>query len=165
MTIDALPNNAPPRGEVAVEAVLFDTFGTVCDFYLPMKRAFEDFAASRGLNCDAGQMAIEWRTAYLISTSTQAFEETEFLPLRAINRTNLLEVLSRHLAYEIDEAEVDALNATWEKLDPWPDAVEGLKRIRRRAIIAPTVTRDLADNALRRPDLKMLGRRSPRPRA
>ena len=145
MTIDSLPNHSTPRGEVAVEAVLFDTFGTVCDFYHPMKRAFERFATSKGLNCDAGQMAIEWRTAYLISTSTQAFEESEFLPLRLINRANLMEVLIKHLAVEIDEAEVDELNTTWEKLDPWPDAVEGLNRIRRRAIIAPLSNGNFAD--------------------
>jgi 2-haloacid dehalogenase len=145
VTIDSLPNNSPPRGEVAIEAVVFDTFGTVCDFYHPMKRAFERFAADKGVACDAGRMAIEWRTAYLISTATQAFEESEFLPLRVINRINLLEVLGKHLPLAVDEAEVDGLTSVWERLEPWPDAVAGLSRIRRKAIIAPLSNGNFSD--------------------
>lgn len=145
MSIEILPNKSPGRGEVAIEAVVFDTFGTVCDFYHPMKRALEAFASHRALPCDAGRMAIEWRTAYLISTFTQASEQSEFLPLKVINRSNLVEVLSRHFPVQVDETELDGLNAVWEKLDPWPDAVEGLKRIRRKAIIAPLSNGNFAD--------------------
>lgn len=135
--IDPLPSSSPARGEVRIEAVLFDTFGTVCDFYNPMRRAFEALASARGLKCDSGRLAIDWRTAYVISTFTQAVEESEFIPLREINRKNLEGLLTRHFAAPFSESEKDALNSVWERLDPWPDTVEGLRRIREFAVIAP----------------------------
>ena len=33
--------------------------------------------------------------------------------------------------------ELDTLNFAWRRLDPWPDSVPGLERLRRRFIIAP----------------------------
>ena len=34
-------------------------------------------------------------------------------------------------------AELDELNLAWHRLDPWPDAVPGLTRLKRRFIVAP----------------------------
>jgi 2-haloacid dehalogenase len=143
--IQALPNRSPPTGVVPVEAVLFDTFGTVCDFYHPMKRAFETLAAGKGVRCDAGRMAIAWRTAYLVSTVTQAVTESAFRPLREINRENLEQVLAEHFPLAAGAVEIDKLNTVWERLEPWPDAVEGLHAIRRLAIIAPLSNGNFAD--------------------
>ncbi len=143
--ITPLPSSSPDRGKVHIEAVLFDTFGTVCDFYHPMKRAFDALAAAKGVDCDGGRLAIDWRTAYVISTFSQAAQEDEFLPLRDINRRNLEKLLAERFPVAVSEAEIVALTATWERLDPWPDAVEGLQRIRQFAIIAPLSNGNFAD--------------------
>jgi 2-haloacid dehalogenase len=37
----------------------------------------------------------------------------------------------------LSEAETDALNRAWHRLRPWPDAVGGLTRLKKRFIIAP----------------------------
>ena len=37
----------------------------------------------------------------------------------------------------IPPSELEALNLAWRKLDPWPDSVSGLTRLKRRFIIAP----------------------------
>jgi 2-haloacid dehalogenase len=37
----------------------------------------------------------------------------------------------------LSEAEKDRLNKVWHRLDPWPDSVSGLTRLKRRFIIAP----------------------------
>ena len=79
--IEPLPNNSPRKGEITIEAVVFDTYGTVLDFYHPMRREFEALASRKGVECNAGRMAIEWRTAYVFSTVGQAFRESEFRPL------------------------------------------------------------------------------------
>ena len=90
----------------AIEAVVFDTYGTVCDFFRPMRSAIEGYARSRGVDCDPAQLAIEWRTAYLLTTYRQATTESEFIPLQQINRANLVEVLGRHLDIEPTAAEI-----------------------------------------------------------
>jgi len=143
--ITPLPNRSPRKGETRIEAVLFDTFGTVCDFYHPMKRAFEALARSMDVECDAGRMAIEWRTAYVISTFTQAVNESAFRPMRDINRENLVGVLERLFPMPLTASAINTLNRTWEQLDPWPDAVEGLHAIKKLAIIAPLSNGNFAD--------------------
>lgn len=131
--------NSPPQ------AVLFDTYGTVCDFYQPFKRAFESLAESKGVSIDAGRMAIAWRAAYLVSTSTQALEETAFLPLRDINRANLVALLAQDFPAPVTDADIDELVLAWERLEPWPDTVEGLHLIKQRAIIAPLSNGNFVD--------------------
>jgi 2-haloacid dehalogenase len=143
--IAPLPNRSPLRGAIRIEAVLFDTFGTVCDFYHPMKRAFEALAHGMGVECDAGRMAIEWRTAYIISTFNQAVSESEFRPLRDINRENLMTVVEKWFPESLPDSMINALNQVWEQLDPWPDAVAGLHAIRKHAIIAPLSNGNFAD--------------------
>ena len=145
MSIEPLADCSPARGEVPIEAVVFDTYGTVCDFYHPMRAAIARFADSQGLSCDAGQLAIEWRTAYLFSTFGQAIEESEFLPLQTINRKNLVAVLEKHFDQQFNAAQIDALNKVWQELKPWPDTIAGLTAIKQRAIIAPLFNGNFSD--------------------
>ena len=62
-----------------------------------------------------------------------------FARLDVLHRENLEAVLPE---FEIDPAsvppsELDALNLAWHRLDPWPDSVPGLTRLKRRFIVAP----------------------------
>jgi 2-haloalkanoic acid dehalogenase type II len=41
-------------------------------------------------------------------------------------------------------AKLDALNKAWHRLDPWPEAVAGLTRLKRRFIIAPLSNGNIA---------------------
>ena len=145
MMIEPLPGRSPEQGKIAIEAVVFDTFGTVCDFYHPMVSAFQTLALRKGASCDASRMAIAWRTAYVVSTFTQAAEESTFRPLREINRDNLAAIISRHFPTSLDTAELEELNRIWERLEPWPDTVAGLQGIRELAIIAPLSNGNFAD--------------------
>ena len=145
--IQPLPNRSPARGARKIQALVFDTFGTVVDFYHPMKRQFEAFAEASGVTCDAGKMAVDWRTAYIFSTFAQATEESEFRPLRDINRDNLATVMAAEFPAEVSAAELDELAGVWERLDPWPDAVDGLQRLKRCAIIAPLSNGNFSDMA------------------
>lgn len=139
------PNRSPSRGEVAIRAMVFDTYGTVVDFYGPMRREFQRLGADEGVSCDAGAMAIAWRTSYVFSTAAQAFEETEFRPLCEINRENLSSVVAQHFPLPVERRRLDELSTVWERLDPWPDAVAGLLRMKQRVIIAPLSNGNFAD--------------------
>jgi 2-haloacid dehalogenase len=62
-----------------------------------------------------------------------------FVRLDVLHRENLVSVLPD---FGIDparvpDAELDALNLAWHRLDPWPDVVSGLTRLKARFIIAP----------------------------
>ncbi len=69
-----------------------------------------------------------------------------FTRLDVLHRENLVALLPD---FGIDpagvpEAEIDALNLAWHRLDPWPDSVPGLTRLRRGFIVAPLSNGNIA---------------------
>jgi 2-haloacid dehalogenase len=48
-----------------------------------------------------------------------------------------LDDLNQQYDLQLSEAEADDLSRAWGRLEPWPDTVEGLTRLKRRFIIAP----------------------------
>jgi 2-haloacid dehalogenase len=53
-------------------------------------------------------------------------------------------LLERYRAEGLSEAEIDHLSRAWHRLDPWPDVVEGLTRLKRKYIIAPCSNGNIA---------------------
>jgi 2-haloacid dehalogenase len=59
-----------------------------------------------------------------------------FTRLDVLHRENLDALLAEH-GITADEAERDWLNRAWHRLDPWPDTIPGLIRLKARRFIAP----------------------------
>jgi 2-haloacid dehalogenase len=62
--------------------------------------------------------------------------ERPFVILEDLHRENLVEVLAEAQLGGLSEADIDALNLAWRRLDPWPDVLEGMGRLKRRFILA-----------------------------
>ena len=54
----------------------------------------------------------------------------------ALHRRELDVLLPRYGIGGLDEREIERFNRVWHRLDPWPDAVPGLTRLRRKYVIA-----------------------------
>src|SRR5262249_41688416 len=52
-----------------------------------------------------------------------------------LHRATLEVLLPKFGVSDLSEADKDHLNRAWHRLDPWPDAVAGLERLKRRYII------------------------------
>jgi 2-haloacid dehalogenase len=63
--------------------------------------------------------------------------EIPWTRLDDLHRASLEELLAEFGIEGLSGAEKDHFNRVWHRLDPWPDAVEGLTRLRQRYIIAP----------------------------
>lgn len=115
----------------------FDVFGTVVDWRNGVARAVEPFLRRHGLNVEPLDFADQWRALYQPSMHRVRSGERPFVTLDVLNRESLETVLARHGADfgAIGGAELDELNTAWEQLDPWPDAIEGLNRLKRRFAI------------------------------
>ncbi|MGY8712159.1 haloacid dehalogenase type II, partial [Bradyrhizobium sp. 18BD] len=55
-----------------------------------------------------------------------------FVRLDVLNRETLGALLDRHGVADADEADVARFALAWRRLDPWPDSVEGLTRLKAR---------------------------------
>ncbi|GAB14812.1 putative epoxide hydrolase [Arthrobacter globiformis NBRC 12137] len=124
----------------------FDVFGTVVDWRSGIARASEGFLSKHGLDVDPYDFADEWRALYEPSMQAVRAGERPWVPLTVLNRENLETVLSRHGAdfAGITNTELVDLNRGWERLDPWPDAVEGMRRLKKRFPIGPLSNGDIA---------------------
>ena len=122
-----------------VQALVFDVFGTVVDWRSGVARELAPFIARYAPSADPAAFADAWRRLYSPAMEEIRSGRRPFVRLDLLHRENLEAVLPE---FGIDLAavppsELDALNLAWRRLDPWPDTVPGLTRLKRRFIIAP----------------------------
>jgi 2-haloacid dehalogenase len=121
-----------------LKALLFDTFGTVVDWRNGITREAALFLARHGSEADAAEFADAWRSRYQPAMDEVRNGRRPFVPLDVLHRESLFTILP-DFGISLDQvaaAELDALNLAWHRLDPWPDSVEGLRRLKERFIIA-----------------------------
>ena len=133
-----------------VRAILFDVFGTVVDWRTCVARELAAFGARHGASRDWEAVADDWRGEYQPSMEEVRSGRRAWTILDALHRESLGRVLARHGIAGPSPGELDALTGAWHRLDPWPDAVAGLTRLRTRYTIGTlsngntTLLRDLA---------------------
>ncbi|MEF8843215.1 MAG: haloacid dehalogenase type II [Haloarculaceae archaeon] len=135
-----------------VDALLFDVFGTVVDWRSGVIRDGERLNEAEGLDVDWAAFADAWREEYRPSMDRVRRDEIPWRNLDALHRESLEELLDRFGVDGLTEEEVEHLNHVWHRLDPWPDAIPGLERLRPHYVIAPLSNgnvRLLADMAKR----------------
>jgi 2-haloacid dehalogenase len=125
---------------VPFRALLFDVFGTVVDWRRGVAREAAPSLSHHAAGAvDPLAFADAWRAAYQPSMEEVRSGRRPFVRLDVLHRENLESAL---IEFGIDYARIprsqlDDLNLAWHRLDPWPDVVEGLKRLKSGFIIAP----------------------------
>ena len=120
----------------AIKALTFDVFGTVVDWRGSIIREGMKFGTQHGMAVDWGAFADAWRAGYRPAMDRVRRGELPWTNLDALHRMRLEELLSQFGITGLSEADKDHLNRVWHRLDAWPDAVEGLTRLRRRFVLA-----------------------------
>jgi 2-haloacid dehalogenase len=126
-----------------VRAVLFDTFGTVMDWRTSILEDFRAFGQRHRLNVDWEALVDEWKTAYRPGMEAVRSGEWPWTRVDAIYRTKLDEILPNYGLGTLSESDRVHLNRAWHRLKPWPDSLEGLRRLKKKYIIAPLSNSDL----------------------
>lgn len=119
-----------------IKALVFDVFGTVVDWRSSVAREAEALGSSKNLQRDWGAFADDWRAQYQPAMEQVRSGQREWTTLDDLHRENLLTLLDQYGIDSLTDEEIDDLNRAWRRLDPWPDAVEGLTRLKSRYIIA-----------------------------
>ena len=119
-------------------AFIFDVFGTLVDWRSGVAAEAGRAFAERGIDVDPHAFADRWRSRYQPAMERVRSGGRGYVALDLLHRENLDETLAHfRLADRFDAAARDALNHAWEKLPPWPDAVDGLEALRPHALVAP----------------------------
>ncbi|WP_419907821.1 haloacid dehalogenase type II [Hoeflea sp.] len=123
----------------SVKAILFDTFGTIADWRGSIARMGAQLAQRKrieGVDWDA--FARAWRAGYVPGMARVRSGERPWMALDDIHRERLDEILEEfEIADSFSDAERAEMNLFWHRLDPWPDCLPGLIRLKPDHLIGP----------------------------
>lgn len=120
-----------------IKALTFDVFGTVVDWHGSVAREVRALAASKSLRVNAVKFTRAWRAGYKPAMDRVRSGDLPWTKIDVLHRMILDDLLDQfRIAHALSEEEKAHLNRVWHRLQPWPDAVRGLKRLKKRYIIA-----------------------------
>jgi 2-haloacid dehalogenase len=118
-----------------LKVIAFDVFGTVVDWYSGIAAEAERLLPG----IDGSAFALAWRAGYQPAMKSVmerlAAGEGGFTLLDELHMGILEGVLRDFGMSELDPARKRELNRAWHRLPAWPDAVEGLARLKRKYIV------------------------------
>jgi 2-haloacid dehalogenase len=120
------------------KALLFDVFGTCVDWRSGVAREGETLGHRLGISgVDWFAFADAWRDQYQPRMEPVRSGQRPWVTLDVLHRESLDTVLAAFGLEDVPAVERDELTLAWRRLDPWPDVVEGLTRLKARYVIAP----------------------------
>ncbi|TFZ06580.1 haloacid dehalogenase type II [Ramlibacter henchirensis] len=114
-----------------VEVLAFDIFGTVADWHGSIVREMRE----RHPQVDGDAFARAWRAGYKPAMARVASGQLGWTLIDDLHRMILDDILPRFGLAHLGGEEREDLNKVWHRLDPWPDSVAGLERLKRRYIL------------------------------
>ena len=117
----------------SVQLLLFDVFGTVVDWHGSIARE----VSQRHPQVDGHAFANAWRAGYKPAMARVMSGELGWTLIDDLHRIILDGILPSFGLHHLDEAQRRDLNRVWHRLDPWPDSVAGISRLKQRYIVSP----------------------------
>ncbi len=121
----------------ALSALVFDTFGTVVDWRGSLIAELTAFGREREIAADWTGLVDAWRAAYAPSMDRVRRGELPWTRLDDLHRATLERLVADFGVEGLSEADKQHINRGWHRLQPWPDSLPGLTRLKRRYIIGP----------------------------
>ena len=123
--------------ESIVRAIVFDTFGTIVDWRGSLINSLRGFGTERGLEAPWEKLVDRWRAAYKPNLDRVRRGELGWTILDELHYAALVELLPEFGIASLPEPDLRFLTSCWHRLSPWPDAIDGLRRLRGKYIIGP----------------------------
>lgn len=127
-----------------VKALTFDVFGTVVDWRGSIIEEFRALGRERSLSIDCEAFVDEWKSGYKPGMDAVRAGKTVWTNVEGIYRRKLEELLPRYGIRGLTEQDKVRLTRVWHRLNPWPDVVLGLIRLKSKYIIATLSNGDVA---------------------
>jgi 2-haloacid dehalogenase len=119
-----------------VRALTFDVFGTVVDWRKSITAEGKKLGRKKKLDLDWIAFADAWRAGYRPAMDRVRHGNLPWTNIDTLHRMILDDLLVRFRIEGLTEAEKDHLNRAWHRLNPWKDSVPGLKRLKKKFVVA-----------------------------
>ena len=127
-----------------VKALFYDVFGTLMDWRTSIARESEAILRPLGYNLDWLAFADAWRGQYQPAMEEIRSGRAPFVKLDILHRKNLETVMPRFDIAPLPEETMRHLVLAWHRLDAWPDVPPGLRRLRKKFLLAPCSNGNIA---------------------
>lgn len=115
----------------APKVLAFDVFGTVVDWHGSIAAE----VANMELQIDPDAFATAWREGYRPAMAKVRSGQLPWTKIDDLHRMILNDVLKTFKIDSLSETQIQHLNLVWHRLNPWPEAVEGLSKLKNRFTI------------------------------
>ncbi len=122
--------------KTTVKALTVDVFGTATDWHSSIVREGEQLSLHKQIVVDWHRLARAWRSGYEPAMARVRRGELPWTKIDDLHRMILDEILTQHGMPEFSHRERSAFNRVWHRLDPWPDVIGGILRLRTRYTVA-----------------------------
>jgi 2-haloacid dehalogenase len=121
--------------ESSVKVLAFDVFGTVVDWRSSVIAEGEQLGNSKGLQVDWAAFADAWRSIYRPYMDRVQSRELPWTKLDDLHRLMLEATLKQFGIGTLSEEDKTHFNRVWHRLEPWPESVAGLQRLKSRFVV------------------------------
>ena len=118
-----------------VQALVFDTYGTVVDWRGGVLEVARGLREVQGLAVDWDAFLVDWDTRPILDLINTG--QMPWMTMEAVHRHALGLSLARFGMAGLTDGEIDQLVTARWRLRPWPDSVPGLTRLKTRYVISP----------------------------
>jgi 2-haloacid dehalogenase len=143
MTFDRPAADIEPN-LLGIKALTFDVQGTATDFWGTIVREGQAINRRKRLDIDWGKFADDWRGLYRPGLDAVLNRERPWRSVDSLYREALDQLLRERRVASFSESELADLNHVWQRLEPWPDTIPGLLRLKRHYIVATLSNADIA---------------------
>lgn len=119
-----------------VKALAFDVFGTVVDWRGSLIAEGRKLGRRKRIKADWAAFADAWRAGYRPAMDRVRRGELGWTKIDDLHRMILDGLIPKFGLTSLTEDERIDLNRAWHRLSPWKDAVAGLKRLKKRYVLA-----------------------------
>ncbi|HEX4986005.1 MAG TPA: haloacid dehalogenase type II [Burkholderiales bacterium] len=129
---------------VDVKALVFDVFGTLVDWRTCVARESKKVLEPLGHKIDWISFADAWRGEYQPAMEEIRSGRLPYVKLDVVHRRMLDRIRPKFGLQDLDDATMVELNLAWHRLDAWPGVSAGMRRLRRRFLLAPCSNGNIA---------------------
>jgi 2-haloacid dehalogenase len=117
-----------PKGRI--KALTFDVYGTLVSWE-GIENTVAEVFRTRGITADPKAFNTAWRTRQLLFSMYNTMMDTGYEPFIFLTRKALLNAAAIHNVRLAKEDEDRLVNVWMEKIEPYPDVLEGLQQLKR----------------------------------
>jgi len=125
----------PNQALTNLRALTFDVFGTVVDWRSSIIEQGTQLNLERGWQVNWTGLVDAWRARYQPSMAAVRDGRRAWVELDTLHRESLQDLAPQFGMHELTDDDLDHITGMWHRLDPWPDTLPGLTRLRRHFIL------------------------------